>query len=272
MSAARTVRTAGIAIAALMSASIGVDAVADVAAGSPQSWHGPSTLFGAGGTPLSSSLIFQHGTETGSRYNPQSNDALPGGFTAADTAVFTSAVWDGSFTSVTLDTLTIGIRQVNGSPDVDVRFFVGEMSNAGALITSSVIDLGVVSLAGHSGAAFVTTPLGFDAGGLSVNLNALTGLANPQPTLSGLFIGFRFEGPGATNALNGIRLTNAPAIGLAFNNFWAYDPVAGVADAFAFTAPQPSFFMLSINGTLVPAPGAIALLGMAGLLGSRRRR
>jgi MYXO-CTERM domain-containing protein len=29
---------------------------------------------------------------------------------------------------------------------------------------------------------------------------------------------------------------------------------------------------LMINGTAVPAPGALALLGVAGLVGSRRRR
>jgi MYXO-CTERM domain-containing protein len=30
--------------------------------------------------------------------------------------------------------------------------------------------------------------------------------------------------------------------------------------------------MVNVNGTLVPAPGALALLGVAGLVGSRRRR
>jgi hypothetical protein len=40
----------------------------------------------------------------------------------------------------------------------------------------------------------------------------------------------------------------------------------------SFTEPTPSYFYLDIEGTLVPAPGAIALLGLAGLAGSRRRR
>ena len=40
----------------------------------------------------------------------------------------------------------------------------------------------------------------------------------------------------------------------------------------SFPAPTPSYFYLDIEGTLVPAPGAIALLGVAGLAGSRRRR
>jgi MYXO-CTERM domain-containing protein len=30
--------------------------------------------------------------------------------------------------------------------------------------------------------------------------------------------------------------------------------------------------MVDVNGTLVPAPGALALLGVAGLVGVRRRR
>jgi MYXO-CTERM domain-containing protein len=44
---------------------------------------------------------------------------------------------------------------------------------------------------------------------------------------------------------------------------------------FAFGTPpgsSPSRLMVDVNGTLVPAPGALALLGVAGLAGARRRR
>jgi hypothetical protein len=46
-------------------------------------------------------------------------------------------------------------------------------------------------------------------------------------------------------------------------------PIAG---NWSFSDPTPSYFYLDIEGTLVPAPGAIAMLGLAGLAGSRRRR
>jgi MYXO-CTERM domain-containing protein len=70
---------------------------------------------------------------------------------------------------------------------------------------------------------------------------------------------------------------NAPTTGASINAFGIYNNAgSGVFQAFfAFGTPpgsSPSRMMVDVNGTLVPAPGAMALLGVAGLVGARRRR
>ncbi|MBM4104856.1 MAG: hypothetical protein FJ257_00885 [Phycisphaerae bacterium] len=225
-------------------------------------------LHGAGATPLSGSLIFQHGTETGSRYNPQASAPLPGGYTSANTIAFTNCVFAGSYTSATIDALTFGIRQIGGAPAVDLRVYLGQMDTNGDLIGASVQDLGLVSVA--AAAASATTLVSVSAGGATVAMTDLVGSGNPG--FSGFFVGLRFEGANATSNLNGWRITNAPAVGAAFNYFAAYDPTVPIVDNWAFSSPTPSYFYLDVEGTLVPAPGAVALLGLAGLAGSRRRR
>ena len=237
---------------------------------SAASFNGPMTLAGAGTSPLAGGTIFEHGAETGSRYNPQSSAPLPGGYTAENTIAFTNCVFSGGNTSAILDTFRIGIRQGGGSPDVDLRIFVAEMDSFGDLKTDTVTDLGLVNLAGNGGASFVTTVVEFAAGGYAMTMNDLFESGNPG--YSGFFVGIRFEGAGATSNLNGWRITNAPAVGEAFNYFAAFDPTVPIHGNWAFTPPTPSYFYLDIDGTLVPAPGAIALLGFAGLAGSRRRR
>lgn len=222
------------------------------------------------GTASAQSLIFQHGTETGSRYNPQANAPLPGGFTAANTIAFTNAVFSGAFTSAQISSLTFGIRQLAGAPSSSMRVYLGEMDGSGNLVASSVRDLGLVSFEGSAASqtrlVTVNTPAG-----TTINLTDLAPSGNAG--FSGFFVGLRFEGANAANNSNGWRVTNAPAVGAAFNYFTAYDPTVAASPAnFSFTAPTPSYMYLDVTGTLIPAPGAIALLGVAGLIGSRRRR
>jgi MYXO-CTERM domain-containing protein len=77
--------------------------------------------------------------------------------------------------------------------------------------------------------------------------------------------------------LNAPKAVNAPTTGASLNAFGAFNNGgSGVFQAFfAFGTPpgsSPSRLMVDVNGTLVPAPGALALLGVAGLAGARRRR
>lgn len=225
-----------------------------------------SALAAAGSA--SADLIFQHGSETGFRYNAQANAPLPGGFTPASTIAFTNALFQTNQSTVILNSLTFGIRRLAGAPSVDLRIFVGAMDTDGELISSSVTDLGLTSLSALDGST-VTQLVSVDAGGLNVALTDLLGSGNPG--FGGLFIGIRFEGENAANNLNGWRITNAPAIGSAFNSFTAFDPTVPVVESFVFDG-APSYLYLDIEGALIPAPGAVAILGLAGIAGSRRRR
>lgn len=67
------------------------------------------------------------------------------------------------------------------------------------------------------------------------------------------------------NALFAIRMVAifAPGSG----GYTASNPTSNYG-----TSGTARFDMVTVNGTLVPAPGALALLGVAGLVGGRRRR
>jgi MYXO-CTERM domain-containing protein len=68
---------------------------------------------------------------------------------------------------------------------------------------------------------------------------------------------------------------NGPTTGASINGFGMFNYQASGAFQAFYTlgaSPTPSRFKVDVNGTLVPAPGAFALLGVAGLLGGRRRR
>ena len=108
--------------------------------------------------------------------------------------------------------------------------------------------------------------------GVTLNLETVSNAG-----LGGWWIGVEFTGANAANTANGWRVVNAPATGASINGFGIFNNAgSGVFDAFfAFGTPpgsSPSRLMVDVNGTLVPAPGALALLGVAGLAGARRRR
>lgn len=107
---------------------------------------------------------------------------------------------------------------------------------------------GALEYAVGSGAfATVSPAIAYSTGqGQSVSAISLSGIAALQNLAEGTTVTFRLINWGGTNQNDGGRW--------AFNN--------GIANGND----------LAINGTIVPAPGAIALLGAAGLVGSVRRR
>ncbi|MFO0827507.1 MAG: hypothetical protein U0572_05095 [Phycisphaerales bacterium] len=214
-------------------------------------------------------LIFQHGAETSSRFNAQSSGSLGDGFAPATTQIFTNALFQSDATSAHIDSLTFGIRRLTGAPEVNIRFYAGLMDTNGDLVSSSVLDLGAQTLTALAGSS-ITQAVTLSNLDLSLALTDLAGSGNPGYV--GLWFGLAFEGPNATSNLNGWRITNTPAVGSAFNFFYANDPVGGGSAGYQFAEPTPSYFYLDVNGTLVPAPGAFALLGAAGAIGARRRR
>ncbi len=205
--------------------------------------------------------IYTHGTETGFRYNPNS-----GGSTSLQ--AYTNTYWNTSATGLQIDSLTFGIRRLASAPDVTLHFYVAQMSGTGDFDSSTIVDLGTVDLLAN-GASSVTQLVTINPG-ITMALNDLA--AGGSAGYAGLWFGLRFEGVNATNNSNGWRITNAPALGFTDDVFAAWDPSTASLNYYNFAAAPPAYFYLDVNGSFVPAPGAFALLGAAGLVGGRRRR
>lgn len=222
---------------------------------------GMSSLAGA-------SLVYGGGTETGSRFNPGQAGVITymNCFTAAG----------ASDTQLLLDSISVGIRR--GPTDgfltsVGINIYAAEMTfDAGTGTFGVGANYLVYSskLGADAAAGFTTQQVGTGAlSGVSLNLER-----NSNAGLGGFWIGVEFFGPNATNSINGWRVVNAPTTGASVNGFgmFNYNASGSFAAFYTLGAGVPSRFMVDVNGSLVPAPGALALLGLAGVAGSRRRR
>jgi hypothetical protein len=222
---------------------------------------GMSSLAGA-------SLVYGGGTETGSRFNP----GQPGVITYMN--CFTAA--GASDAQLLLDSISVGIRRgptAGFLTSVGINIYAAEMTYDAATQTYGRGENFLVyssKLGADASAAFVTQQVGTGPlSGITLNLERTSNAG-----LGGFWVGVEFFGPNAANANNGWRVTNAPTTGASINAFGMFNYNASGAFQAFFTlgAGAPSRFMVDVNGTLVPAPGALALLGAAGLAGSRRRR
>ena len=214
-------------------------------------------------------LVYGGGTETGSRFN-----AGAGAITYMN--CFTAIDGTGAQTQLAVDSAIVGIRRLVAAgalTDVGIRIYAAEMTFDGTnfgrganyeIYSSASLGAGTASVT-----QFVNTGA---VSGVTLNLETVSNAG-----LGGWWIGVEFTGANAANTANGWRVTNAPTTGSSLNAFGIYNNAgSGVFQAFfAFGTPpgsSPSRLMVDVNGTLVPAPGAMALLGVAGLVGARRRR
>ena len=213
-------------------------------------------------------LVYGGGTETGSRYNP-------GAGVITYMNCFT-AVGAGD-TQLSLDSIIVGIRRgATGGflMEVGINIYAAEMTFDGTNFGRGANHLVYSSSLGADASAGFVTQL-VNTGSLSgspvLNLELASNVG-----LGGWWIGVEFTGPNAGNTINGWRVVNAPTTGASVNGFGLFNNAgSGVFQAFfAFGNPagsSPSRMMVDVNGTLVPAPGAVALLGLAGLTARRRR-
>ena len=142
-------------------------------------------------------------------------------------------------------------------------------------------SIGSISLSANGGAGPVSSTATFGDG---VTTKASIALNNSWSTHGCFFVGFQFVGNSATSTLRAAlyRSTGTTAgsatttVGAIDNAFWSStSSVTGaVTGPFGFSASTTASNAgcLSVNGNLVPAPGAVALLGVAGLIRARRRR
>ena len=213
-------------------------------------------------------LVYGGGTETGSRFN-----AGAGAITYMN--CFTAIDGTGAQTQLAVDSAIVGIRRLVASGaliDVGIKIYAAEMTYDGVNYGRGANYEIYSSASLGAGTASVTQLVNTGAvSGVTLNLETVSSAG-----FGGWWIGVEFTGANAANTANGWRVTNAPTTGASINAFGAFNNAgSGVFQAFfAFGTPpgaSPSRFMVDVNGTLVPAPGAIALLGLAGLVGRRRR-
>jgi MYXO-CTERM domain-containing protein len=155
--------------------------------------------------------------------------------------------------------------------DVGIKIYAAEMTFDG-------VDFG----RGANYEIYSSASLGAGTASVTqlVNTGAVSGVTLNLETVSnagfgGFWIGIEFTGANAANVANGWRVVNVPTTGASINGFGMFNyQASGAFDAFYTlgASPTPSRFLVDVNGTLVPAPGALALLGVAGLAGARRRR
>jgi MYXO-CTERM domain-containing protein len=216
-------------------------------------------------------LVYGGGTETGSRYNSGA-----GAITYMN--CFTAIDGTAGQTQLAVDSVMVGIRRVavaGALTDVGIKIYAAEMTYDGVNFGRGANYEIYSSASLGAGAATVTQLV--NTGAVSdVTLNLET-VSNAAAGLGGWWIGVEFTGANAANANNGWRVVNAPTTGASINRFGIFNNAgSGVFQAFfGFGTPpgsSPSRMMVDVNGTLVPAPGALALLGVAGLVGARRRR
>ncbi len=211
-------------------------------------------------------LVYGGGTETGTRFN-----AGAGAITYMN--CFT-AVGAGD-TQLSLESAIVGIRRLATAGallDVGINIYAAEMTYDGTNFGRGADYLIYSSASLGGGAASVTQLVNTGAvSGVTLNLELASNAG-----LGGWWIGVEFTGVNAANTANGWRVVNAPVTGSSINAFGVFNNAgSGVFQSFfAFGTPpgsSPSRMMVDVNGSLVPAPGAIALLGLAGIVGRRRR-
>jgi hypothetical protein len=213
-------------------------------------------------------LVYGGGTETTNRLN-----AGAGAITYMN--CFT-AVTAGQ-TQLSLESAIVGIRRLANAGalvDVGINIYAAEMTFDGTNFGRGANYLVYSSASLGGGAANVTQLVStgdITSQGVTLNLETASNAG-----LGGWWIGVEFTGANAANSINGWRVVNAPTTGASLNGFGVFNNAgSGVFQSFfgLGTPPgsAPSRFMVDVNGTLVPAPGAIALLGVAGLVARRRR-
>jgi MYXO-CTERM domain-containing protein len=142
-------------------------------------------------------------------------------------------------------------------------------------------SIGTISLSANGGSSAVSSTATFGDG---VTTKASIALNNSWSTHGCFFVGFQFVGNSATPSLRAAlhRSTGTTAgsatttVGYVDNTFWSStSSVTGAVtgpSGFTSSTTSSNVGCVSVAGNLVPAPGALALLGVAGLIGSRRRR
>lgn len=217
-----------------------------------------ATLAGA----ANATVAYQFTTETGSRWTPTAN-------VINFDDVFIDNALIGGNNAITLDSVTVGIRRLAGAGATTINVFAAPMLtsdlNTSAAMGTPIL-LGSVNLGAQAASATVPVTV---TSSTTILLNS--GIAGATPLFSGLFIGVQVTN---LDGLQGWRIVSGGAVGANFTDrLFTYNTATNVATGpVAFAPPTPNATYAIIDGTFVPAPGALGFLGLGGLVVARRRR
>ena len=240
-------------------------------------------VLAAAGT-ANASILYSASVQTVSRFNPGLNALGTATGPTQQDQVFDDVPIANplNFPQVSITRVTFGIRRVGAAPAVDINFFATSLTTpTGTQTLSDALDFPFTSLGSASllaVTASVTQLVVQDFTGSPILMNLNNTILSPTGGLGTLGIGLQFSGVNAANAANGWRLTTPDVGSVNANQLgWIYDTdLTNPKNAFSFGVPSatvpPTTFYIIVEGDLVPAPGAAALLGLGGLVAARRRR
>lgn len=198
--------------------------------------------------------------------------------------VITSNTTNTYLTANGLQSATIGFLAADFSPGELLQGMIGTAANPWTITTSSGSFFNVDSTTSFDGSlqtaatgAVVQPGSAFDSGvlaGASANLGGITGPAGSNP------IGFAQFGVGQnTGPFTPVSFLTLNPSGVSpnlvvFRLTWAASASATISGVIVTNTGGGNGFeyVSSITIPAVPAPGALALLGVAGLVGGARRR
>lgn len=217
-----------------------------------------ATLTGA----ANATVAYSFTTETASRWTPTAN-------VINFDDVFIDNALIGGNNAITLDSVTVGIRRLAGAGASTINVYAAPMLtsdlNTSAALGTPIL-LGSVNLGAQAASATVPVTV---TSSTTILLNST--IAGATPLFSGLFIGVQVVN---TDGLQGWRIVSGGPVGANFTDrLYTYNTSTNTATGpVAFAAPTPNATYTIIDGTFVPTPGALGVLGLGGLVVARRRR
>lgn len=229
-------------------------------------------------------VVYDASVQTGSRVNVGGSGFFGVGTVASNTRIMfddvpISDAARGGATHLEVTKITVGIRQLAGAPATTVSLYWTTLTTVVTAPDTQIDAPNLIGVGNLGAAAAAVTSLVSVGDGVTpvftvpFNTDLITGFGS-------FAVGVQL---GSTNSANGWRVTT-PAAGFANAGgaAWAYDAggISGIAGTptefgpfnFGAAPNPPATFYIVIEGNFVPTPGALALLGLGGLMTARRRR
>lgn len=245
-------------------------------------------------SPRGSNVVYSRTTQAGLRFNPgvggnPVGTGLQTDITFDDIPIPLAVLGAGN-TALEVTRVTVGIRRTGtdfvapsgpqgAAPASDFNLFYTTATTTVVAPDTNIdtppIFVATQSLPARTEAGFVTELVTFGDGVtplFTVPLNFTILQSAPGAEDFGTFmIGLQISDT-TGNALNGWRTTTGPSANAA-GIFWLYDTdVANPEIAAGFGAAGPSSFFIEVEGTPIPEPSSLALLGVGCMVLFRRRR